>query len=465
MCKVRIGDRVFDAHKGERLIELLQRYGIEVPHPCAGRGSCGKCRAFADGQEILTCKYVIEGDVTVLIPDRGGVFVDRFELPEGEDTEGLFYALDVGTTTLCLSLVTGDGREVCRVSALNPQAVFGADVITRIEQCTRGGVESLRVPIVRRINEMIAAAGGGACRLLALAGNATMLHILAGEDCSSIGRAPYTPVFLEGREYGAGELGIFGCEKVRFLPSAHSFVGADVVAGLTLIDAPGVGRYKLFCDLGTNAEIALVGNEGILCTAAAAGPCFEGSNIDCGMSALEGAICSVDIDGGEVKYETVGGGAARGICATGLIDGISTLLECEMIDETGYMEEDFYFSEGVRLTPGDVRNFQLAKSAVCSAMEALMALSGIGAEKVDALYLSGGFAKKLSVKRAASVGLIPASLAEKCVVIEDSCICGIIRAVTGKSDPDMIAKSAKYCDLSTDSVFCEKFIENISFES
>lgn len=462
MCKVRIGELALTARAGERLIDVLQRYGIESPHPCAGRGSCGKCKALADGREILTCKYIIEGDVTVSLADRGGIFVWRSE--ELDLAEGVFYALDLGTTTLCLSLVTGGGREVCRVSSLNPQIAFGADVITRIEQCERGGVESLQAPIVKRINEMIAAAGGNA-PLLALAGNTTMLHILAGEDCGSIGRAPYTPVFLEGREYRAEELGISGCERVRLLPSAHSFVGADVVAGLSLIDVPREGRYALFCDLGTNAEIALVSREGILCTAAAAGPCFEGANIECGMSALDGAICSVELEGGSVKFETVGGVSARGICATGLIDGISALLECETIDETGYMEEDFYFSDGVRLTPGDVRNFQLAKSAVHSAIEALMALAGIGEEKVDALYLSGGFAKKLSVKRAAGVGLIPSSLAEKCRVIEDSCIGGVIRAVTGDADPEKIAKSAKYCDLSTDSVFCEKFIENISFES
>ena len=101
MCKVRIGERIFDAKVGERLGDLLQRYGIEAPHPCAGRGVCQKCRAFVDGEEILTCQYIIEGDVTVVLPERGGLDVTVLATDGDFSTEGLFYALDIGTTTLC----------------------------------------------------------------------------------------------------------------------------------------------------------------------------------------------------------------------------------------------------------------------------------------------------------------------------------------------------------------------------
>ena len=469
MCKVKIGERILEAKEGERLIDLLQRYGIESPHPCAGRGSCGKCKAHVGGREILTCKYVIEGDITVALTGRIGLDVTVFGDFEGKLLSNAFFALDIGTTTLCLSLVS-DGEELCRVGSQNPQIVFGADVITRIEQCEKGGAESLQKPLINRINEMIATAKaavgatGGKIERLYAAGNATMLHLLLGVDCSSIGRAPYTPVFLDGKEISATSVGIEGIESLYLLPSAHSFVGADVVAGLSLIDLPQGGRYSLFVDLGTNAEIVLAAQDKILCTAAAAGPCFEGSNIDCGMSALSGAICSVNIDESGIALETVGGERAKGICATGLIDAIYSLLKTEIIEDNGYMEEDFYLSDGVYLSQRDVRNFQLAKSAVHSAIEALMACAGVKYGDIDALYISGGFAKKLSILRAAVVGLIPRELMGKCRVIEDSCLMGIIKYALGDESINSLAERAEYCDLSADGVFAEKFIENMSFE-
>lgn len=463
MYKVRIGERTLIAKDGELLSELFGRCGIEAPHPCAGRGVCKKCRAVVDGEEILTCRYRVEGDVTVILPSRGTLDKEVLADHAAFDDDRLFYALDIGTTTLALSLVSFDGREICRVNALNPQSVFGADVISRIEQCSIGGAMSLQAPLIKRINEMTDSVGRRTKYLFA-AGNATMLHLLLGVDCSSIGRAPYTPVFLGEREENAKELGLSGCEIVKLLPSAHSFVGADVVAGLGCIEMPKPGKYSLFVDLGTNAEIALISRDRILCTAAAAGPCFEGSNIDCGMSALKGAICSVKIDESGVKVETVGGKRAKGICATGLIDAIYGLLYSDVIDDSGYMEENFYLADGVYLSPSDIRNFQLAKSAVSSAMEALISLAGIGFDKVEALYLSGGFAKKLSIPRAAVVGLIPRELSGKCRILEDSCLAGIIKYACGGSDPAALAGMAEYCDLSTDAVFAEKFIENMSFE-
>ena len=470
MIKINVDGRILSCEKGERLSEVLMRYGIESPHPCAGRGSCLKCRVTVDGEDALSCQYVIERDVTVSLSEKREIEVELLCDGSDIDENRHFYALDIGTTTLALSLSTFDGREVCRVNALNPQSVFGADVISRIEQCSKGGAASLQKPLADRINEMTAALknalGMPELRVerMFAAGNTTMLHLILGVDCTSIGVAPYTPVFLDEREVSAAEIGILGCEWLRLLPSAHSFVGADVVAGLGLIDMPRDGKHSLFVDLGTNAEIALVSRDRILCTAAAAGPCFEGSNIRCGMSALSGAICSVTLTREEIRVETIGGGEPKGICATGLIDGIFWLLQTDDIEESGYMEEDLYLSGKVCLTPADVRSFQLAKSAVHSAMEALLSLAGIGFEDIEALYLSGGFAKKLSVFRAASVGLIPKTLAGKCRILEDSCLKGIIKYACGESEPSAIADASEYCDLSADSVFAEKFIENMSFE-
>lgn len=458
MYNVTINGVCYFAEDGELLSSLLMRCGIDFPHPCSGRGACQKCRVTVDGEEALSCQYVIRHDATVTLPRSRELTVKEFDTPS--DLDGAVTVLDIGTTTLIMALVSRDGKIIKRVGATNPQTVFGADVISRIEQCKNHSLNAVREPLIRRINEMIRAIGHPTEKMF-VAANTTMLHIFAGEDCSSIGRAPYTARFLDLTEKSGKELSIDGIESVILLPSAHAFVGADVLAGLACAEMPEEGKYSIFLDLGTNAEIVLFSNKSAICTAAAAGPCFEGSNIECGMSALPGAICSFSLIGGSPSFETVGGVDPTGICATGLIDLIFELLRIGEIDETGYMEDNYRIKNGVYLSPADVRQLQLAKSAVHSAIEALMDIAGIGYGDIETLYVSGGFASKLSVTRAAAIGLIPMPLSHKCKAFNDSCLEGTAKFAMGIPLP---FERAEYCDLTRSSVFSQKFIDNMTFE-
>lgn len=462
MIKITLDGKILYAEVGERLSDVLMRYGIDSPHPCAGKGSCKKCRVLVDGKETLSCSYVLERDVTLTLQQGTGFDVKFFANREGIEESELSYALDLGTTTLSLALINRKGEKTCQVNAHNPQSVFGGDVISRIAYCQSHGVKPLQDAIISKINEMTDAVGFKA-NYMYVAGNTTMLHLLLGVDCSSIGVAPYTASFLEKKEVDASSLSLKNVKRVVTLPSAHAFVGADVIAGLGYLKTPENGKFSLLLDLGTNAELVLFSSDRIICTAAAAGPCFEGANISCGKSAIGGAISAFEFSCGKPHYTTINGGEPDGICATGLIDAIATLLNEEIIDESGYMEEDFHFTDSVYLSRGDVRELQLAKSAVCSAIEALMSVASLSYNDIECLYVSGGFSQKLSPTSAAVAGLIPRELTKKYRSIGNSSLDGAIRYVSEATPLDELAKKAKYIDLTQNSVFNSRFIENMSF--
>ena len=317
----------------------------------------------------MACQYRVHSDITVEIPKIGEIVSETGIQISKSVTEDRCFVLDVGTTTLALALVSLNDQCVVGIkTGTNPQRAFGADIMTRIDFCRRFGVEELQRVLVAEINALIRSFAVPCVDRLYVAGNTTMLHLLLGVDCSSIGVAPYTPVFLDRQCRAAEEIGIEGVRVVETLPAIASFVGADLVAGLNFVEMPEAETYSLLVDLGTNAEIILFSKEKILCTAAAAGPCFEGANISCGMSATAGAIYAY----ANGVATTIGNLPAKGVCGTGLFDIIAELLANETMDATGFLEEPFEIAPGVQLTQADVRQFQLAKAAVYAGIQTLI---------------------------------------------------------------------------------------------
>ena len=504
MHKVVIGNKQIEAEDGLLLSELFIRHGIVAEHPCGGMGICKKCQVTVNDNVELSCKYRIHSDVRVVLPEHGEILsetgVDQFNRGAGQSlADGVAdrddpnamangsdagkeqcLVLDIGTTTLALAAVDLSEKKVVKVlTSTNPQRVFGADVISRIEYCRKHSVEELQEVLVSEINRLIRQISRAdsldipntnALRFantLFVAGNATMLHTLFGEDCSTLGVAPYTPVFLERQETTGVELGISGVGRVVSLPSVSTFVGADIVAGMNYVGLPPEDKYYLFVDLGTNAEVVLFSKEVALCTAAAAGPCFEGANISCGMSATPGAIASFCFHGsGKPLFETIGGIEPKGICGTGLVDLIAVLCELGEIDETGYMGcEEYPVTEQILFTQGDVRQYQLAKSAVCSAIQALLKVQGISYEQIDKMYISGGFSAKINTLNAAKTGLFPTELLDRCESVGNSSLLGTVKFACEKNDLSVYLKNARYVDLAADKYFAELFMENMEFDS
>lgn len=466
MLKVKVGDELLSAETGQRLSEVLIKHGKKIEQLCGGRGTCGKCKVFVDGIEQRACRYVLQSDVTVELIEQGHIASVTGAQEKGSMTEHMSYVLDIGTTTLALALVSMDEQRIIQVrTATNPQRTYGADVITRMDYCRKHGVEELQKVLLRELKQMLASFQMDRPLDMYVAGNTTMLHIFYGVDPSTMGEAPYTPVFLCRQCKQASEFGIEGVKDIISLPSVSAFVGADLVAGMNYVGMPEAGKYNLLVDLGTNAEVILFSEDEMLCTAAAAGPCFEGANISCGMSATEGAITSFSIDESKKPVLcTIGDVIPKGICGTGLVDVIAELVRTGIIDETGYMEQEtFTLTEGVVLMQVDVRQFQLAKSAVYSAIRALMHVAGVSYDKIGKLYISGGFSAQLNVENAIRVGLLPQELRGRIQPIGNSSLLGTVKYACEGGDLSEYVEKANYVDLATDNFFTDIFIENMEF--
>ncbi len=459
MHRVKIGEEIFYAEDGTGLSEILIKNKKSVTHPCGGRGTCKKCTVVINGKETLSCQYKIHSDIEVILPEKENILSATGAEEDGIVTENLCLALDIGTTTLALSLVSLDEKKIIRtITRANPQRVFGADVMTRIDYCSKNSVKDLEKVLTDEINSMIEETGICEAEKMYVSGNTTMLHLFRGVDCSSMGVFPYSPAFLESKEDKTNRFK--GVKETISLPAVHSFVGADIVAGLNLVGFSEKGKYNILLDLGTNAEIVLFDESKILCTSAAAGPCFEGANISCGMSATKGAVFSYKK--GEIK--TIDDLPPAGICATGLIDLIAEFIDDKTIDKTGFMEcEEFQLSEKISVTQEDIRQFQLAKSAVFSAIICLMKKLNLNFGQIDKLYVSGGFSAQINMENAVKSGLIPKELKEKCVAINNSSLLGTVKFATEKNDLSCFIKKAEYVDLSSDKYFSDLFIENLSW--
>lgn len=462
MHKVIINGETQYANDGTLLSDVLIKSGKGIDHPCGGMGTCKKCIVTVNGKKELSCQYIIKSDISVLLSDSSEIISEIGVNESGKLTDNLCYALDIGTTTLALALVSLDENKIIKaITRTNPQRTFGADVMTRIDYCRKNGVDELNKAVISEINSLISEFNLQKTEKIYVSGNATMLHLFFGIDCSAMGVAPYIPEFLESKTEKAENLEIIGVETVDALPSIAAFVGADIVAGLNFVGMPGKGKHNLLIDLGTNAEIVLFSQKTALCTAAAAGPCFEGANISCGMSATSGAVYSYSKN--EVK--TVDDAPAKGICGTGLVDIIAELISNETIDETGFMDcESIEIAEGVSINQADIRQYQLAKSAVYSAILTLLQMKSISFGEIEKMYISGGFSAKINIENAVKTGLLPKELAQKCVAVNNSSLLGTVKYACEKNNLSVYINNTTYIDLSANPAFTDLFIENMMFE-
>lgn len=453
--------RILHAEDGTLLSKLLLENNTALEHPCGGRGVCKKCAVVVNGEKTLSCKYEVKGDIEVKIPLGGEIATADAGCETNRITENVCLCLDIGTTTLALALVSADEKKIIKtVTRNNPQRAYAADVMSRIEYASKNGTEKLQRVLIDELNLMIEMLYNGIVDTLFVAGNTTMLHLFFGVDPSSMGYAPYKSAFLEQKKMPAENLGIKNVGEVVSLPGISAFVGADIVSGLGYAMLAENEKYNLLIDLGTNAEVVLYSKNNLYCTAAAAGPCFEGVNISCGMSAVEGAIYSYT---GNICL-TIGNCKPKGLCATGLIDVVALLLEWGILDETGFLEEEFKIADGVAVTQEDIRQFQLAKAAICAALEALVKKAQITFDDIDKVYVAGGFSSKMNLGNAIKTGLLPQKARGKFYPVNNSCLKGLVKYACEKNDFEIFLKNAQYVDLAKDEYFQNLFIEKIGFE-
>ena len=454
---------------GELLTALLP--GLSAP--CGGKGRCGKCRVKARGalsplteaekaalseQEIrrgirLACQAHALGEVEVEFErDSGEVLLRAREKNMAVDPgrSGMGCAIDVGTTTLAVYQVDlATGKILGTKSAMNPQRRFGADVISRIQSAMHG--EDLTTPIRNALGEM----AGNACAWTVV-GNPAMMQLLCGLPVDGLGRAPFTPAYRAAIEQNSAYVG----------PLISGFVGADAVSAALFAGLDRGNTTRLLLDVGTNGEMLLAHQGNIGACAAAAGPAFEGAHITCGMGGALGAIRRAKrLPDGNWQIATVGDGAPRGLCGSGLIDAMAELVSAEIIDETGRLEADAHLTPDVYLTQQDVREVQLAKGAIAAGIELLMREMGV--TEIDECYLAGGFGSAIDPQSALAIGLLPELLRGKIVPLGNAAGMGAVEMLLSQSARDRaqaIAAHAHYIELSELAGFQDAFVEHMLFE-
>lgn len=558
------------------ILEYLRSKNIgNIPSPCGGKGTCGKCRVTIVNdkngkndkigteitrQQVLACQTEYEEGMTIILPDQYSendmAIVDTVINPatvSGKMTENaqeacdngkeeLATACDIGTTTVaCHLLSLKTGRALVTTAYPNIQRSYGADVISRIEAAKSDKLEEMRAAITgqiqQMINECLSRCGreNGRIRQLVIAGNTVMCHLFTGLSPESIGRAPFMPQEYFGRNYKGGELGFANVDDIYIMPAVSGYVGGDITSDMLYIDMykttaciqnTGVAKSDttgqdiltanelqqnrlehdkqdtgklvqrekemLILDIGTNGEMVLGKSNDYTCCATAAGPAFEGAEIELGMSAVSGAISRVWIENDQIQVKVIGAdqekgqtATAKGICGSGLIDALYVFLSLGLIDETGrikthrqvpykyhrYLGDDeeendcIFLTDDVYITQDDIRKLQLAKGAVAAGIAVLMQARGLKCDDIGQVFIAGGFGSVLDKHSAAGIGMIPAELVDRTVAIGNAAAGGaMIAAINPNAEKrlDEIAKSMKYIELSSDKNFSDEYIRQMN---
>ena len=451
------------------------------------------------GQTLRAADY----KVTAVVVD------DVLIAVEPGDTTGRRFgiAFDLGTTTVVATLLDlSTGTPVAVESTLNKQQPFGADVITRISatMMDRGALDKLQQLAQETLAELARAvceAGGvGPHEVyeVALAGNATMTHLVLGVDPEPLGMAPFILSTRLFPEVLTDDLGLAGATHPRaravVFPAFGAYVGGDITAGLLASGMDRDARVRLFVDIGTNCEIVLGNREWLLATAAPAGPAFEGAAIRCGMRAAAGAIEVVTMTPDEVGLKVIGDTEPQGLCGSGLVDAVTGLVRLGLLDASGRFitEEEAAASapglasrlttigqervfvlhwrgaaeDSIYLSQRDVRELQFAKAAIATGWSILLEEAGLAQDDVKQVLLAGSFGSYLSPAAAIRIGLVPRVPVPRVVPAGNVAGEGAKMALLSlreRAGGLALLEEVRYVELSDRADFNDRFVERLSF--
>ena len=519
------------------ILEYCRSHGVTgIEAPCGGKGTCGKCKVtvtkpyykevlacqtkICDGMEIIVGGGTITGvgtdmnEAKVSASDDMVVLVDRkADVQENpvsvygnhSSNAGTLAACDIGTTTVVCYLIDKETGQIIAVrSGANPQRSFGADVLSRIDAAARaddndranGGLQMMQSQIVSLLNgwisDMLMECGRTKVCLFSVAGNTVMCHLLMGISPEKLGRAPFMPDEYFGRAFNPLDIGLENCQTMIIFPAVSGFVGGDITAGM--METVNCNELTLYLDIGTNGEMALGKGDRYVCCATAAGPAFEGAQIELGMPASKGAVDKVWLEGRRIKYSVIGNDRPVGLCGSGLIDALAILLKAGIIDENGTIlsgqelpilfrsyvfeleAEDaaqstesslaVHIAPGVYITQEDIRKLQLAKGAIAAGIDILFKEYGCKPCDLDILTFAGGFGNYIDKASAAAIGLFPPELLDRAKEVGNAAGNGAVSAALSQEAWESaldISGKMRYIELASYSRFDEIYVEHMNF--
>lgn len=505
-----------EAEQGEKLLGILAKAGLTVNSYCGGRGNCGKCkvqisgtvpapssldRLRLSGDELaggmrLACSVIPSGGEIVTCPPSPAGTSYKLQLDEvsfpvapwrRNSGKGAVLALDLGTTNIVGHLVDPvTGRVVASSNRENSQAVFGADIMSRLTYASHNGDKGrgtlcrvARSDIERLAEDM--RPEQPITDVVAVM-NTAMGVLLLGCDPDSLGRHPCDSGIKGPAHYAS----FFPGERLRgaalHLPSIiGGFVGSDTVAALLSLRMFSPKPPYVLLDIGTNAEVVVVTDKEMVACSTAAGPAFEGMGITCGMRGVAGAIDNVLFDKGDFSVSVIGGGTAQGITGSGLFSLIGELLRAGALDTFGVIQAPLFLPDRLRrgnggneviLAPGvtvsehDVQQFLLAKAATRAAVDTLLNSTKVGPGDISAFYLAGTFAGMIEPSDLLSVGLIPPDCGNKVRGVGNAAAAGTVMMAASESvfrDACILAGRVRHFSLSGNRAFLDTFQAGVHF--
>jgi uncharacterized 2Fe-2S/4Fe-4S cluster protein (DUF4445 family) len=425
-----------------------------------------------------------------------------------EDSYGA--AVDIGSTTVALYLCNlRTGEILAAESEMNPQIVYGEDVMSRIQYAIehKDGLEKLHKAVIQTLNKLLKQAAQTAfiktdeILEMVLVGNSTMHHLLLNLHPKDLGLAPFVPAIHKSMDVKARELGlqINPSGNIHVLPTIASFVGADTSAMILAEEPHKQDENWLLIDVGTNAELILGNRKRLVCTSTPTGPALEGAHVEYGMRAAPGAIERVHIDENtlEPKYKVIGvegwntdhaefKGHVKGICGSAIIDSVAELFRAGIVDSRGKFKknldtkrvregengweyviawaEETSIGRDIPMTQQDVRQIQLAKAALFTAARTLLKRSNL--QSPDKIILAGGFGSYIDKEKAMLIGLIPDCELENVYAVGNAAGDGARIAllnVEKRKEIDSVTRKVERFELPTDPEFQNQFMLATSF--
>ncbi len=461
---------------------------------CGGKGVCKKCivkyitnppQPTDKETEIFTKEEITDGYRLICLHKlKDNDYIEVFEAKPSfskiinnicVDDDKNYIAIDIGTTTIAISLIS-NGKHKDTLNILNPQVSFGGDVITRIAYSNEFSKETLvsvlNSSITKAIKTLKLKHNINSIKEIVASANPTMIAFFLNQDPKSIGEYPYTPPFVGSLKTKWNDIDTY------IPPIIGAFVGSDITAGLINMD---IKKNFLFIDIGTNCEFILKYKDKIFAASVPGGPALEGGGIDYGTIAKDGAIESLEFDS-TLKIKTINDKKPIGIAGSGLISAIALLRQFEIIDKSGRLLESweiedaplqlinrikkngFLLDNNIFLTQNSIREFQLVKASLNAGLQLLLNKTDININKIDTIYLAGGFTKSLTKKELINSGLL--TLDKEFIFLGNSSLNGSTQLFCKKNREflENISKRINYIEIANENNFQELYLSNMDFK-